>query len=133
MAVKDESKQIAKCYEISEKTYMNLEKHFNLIKNIFPDKKTRSKNQWIQDAVSAYLKRLDCDALLQKTDKSRYLNLTLDADVEQEIEKKIAIVKQCGGNYTKRMLILEAIEAMIQEESEQIKGILQSNKIFQDT
>ncbi|KIC71563.1 hypothetical protein DB41_AV00030 [Neochlamydia sp. TUME1] len=123
MSNADIDEQLNKLLSIKEKSYTftigsnlhdKLEKHLFSLKAI---NKKCSKGKWVYEAIAEKLKLENVGDL----SKQRRIQVFLDDNISNEIEKRIQIFKKVYSSYSKKQWILEAIHEKLDRELKLIK------------
>lgn len=107
---------------IDSHLHERINKHLKLLK--LDEKQKLSKQQWILKALK--------DKLVKENNptipKRKHLQFKMDSQTQKEIDSLVNLIKRCQRNYSKKQLILEAIQEQLENEENMAKGLLEKIK-----
>ncbi len=93
--------------------FEKLNKHVTLLKLI--EGKRKTKQEWIAEAIREKLEREpDPEHCASYTPK--VITIRLDEDTDRSLESKVDMLKRMHGNFSKRQLLVEAIQEKLENE-----------------
>ena len=94
--------------------FEKLHKHINLIKII--EGKRKTKKEWIAEAIQEKLEReRDPEHSASYTPKA--ITIHLDEDTDRELEAKVDLLKRLHGKFSKRQIMVDAIQEKLDSEA----------------
>lgn len=115
--------------EISESLHRKIEQLISTLNKL--NDRSHSKKSW---AIEAIKEKLQAESASPNVVKEKHLNLFMSQQLNQELEKKVALHKKFRKSYSKKKWIMEALYEKLEREEnkadmliEKFKAILNSD------
>jgi hypothetical protein len=106
-----------------ERLVKRLDTHLKILKAV--DRETTDRKDWVVNAIRNKLKKDKAKNSLS-LNKPKYISLNLDAEIVEELDKRMELIRKYSGFSSQKKWILEAIEE--QFEREELKVLELHNK-----
>jgi len=107
--------------KIDDFLHKRLEKHLRILKHL--DEGGKTKQQWIKEALKEKLEQSNESELLAP--KESRIAVRLNEAMNRKVEKKVELRKKLRDSYSKKQLIVEAINEKLEKEEVKTKQFLE--------
>ncbi len=109
---------------IGQNLYKRISKHIQLLKNL--NNSVQTKQDWVEKAIEEKLERENTPQSNEDMLADKYLHFKINSHLNEEIEKKVRIIRQFRTSFSKKQWILEAIYEKLDREESKSKDNLKS-------
>lgn len=110
---------------IAESFYKRISNHIQLLKRL---NGVKNQQHWVEEAILAKLKKEEEQETQESFSGEKYLSFNINSQIDDQVERRVKVMKKIRGSFTKKQWILEAINEKL--DKEETETIIKTRELF---